>query len=69
MGRSENPGQVVRSWIDAVNAVDVALAGTVVTDDVAIVGPGGMTSGRHAITARRLIWRHVVARRPLQGVD
>ncbi len=49
MMASENPEQVVRAWIDAVNAGNVDEAGTFVTEDVAIVGPRGTTSGREAV--------------------
>jgi ketosteroid isomerase-like protein len=49
MEMADHPVQVVEAWIDAVNEGDVERAGTLVADDVSIIGPRGTTGGREAV--------------------
>jgi ketosteroid isomerase-like protein len=45
------PEDVVRAWIEAVNAGDIDRVGELVADDVAILGPRGETTGRDAVAS------------------
>ena len=50
VGTDEEATQVVRAWIDAVNAADMESADSLVADTVSITGPRGSTTGREAVS-------------------
>lgn len=54
MGTDNESSQVVRAWINAVNAADMEGADRLVADTVSIIGPRGSTNGREAVSG----WVH-----------
>ncbi len=50
MSIDEESSQVVRAWIDAVNAADLESADSLVADSVSVIGPRGLATGRKAVS-------------------
>jgi hypothetical protein len=51
MSTPDRPEELVRAWINAVNAGDPDQADTLVSDSVSVIGPRSTTSGRDVVAA------------------